>query len=334
VGKKTDRELPKKESKTGNQTSIKSNTIDAMRTVLLAAGFLALSGFTNPPHSLAQSAAQAPKFEVSSIRPCESEGGRSQAPDVSPGRINTHCQTVMALIQRAYVTYANGQSSWSWSVPISGGPAWIDSTRYTIEAKAVADPPSDIAPSGILQGPMMQALLEDRFKLKVHRETRQVPVYALTVLKSGLKLHAFQAGSCTPRNPGADMALPLEPGQKPYCDSPAAGGPGLYGLRVQPPQMILNLAATSLTQFARFLRLDRTVLDRTGVTGLFDFRLEYAFDSISAAGFLASTAAPADAGDTPSIFTAIQEQLGLKLEPTNGPSEFLNIHSVERPSEN
>lgn len=100
-----------------------------MRTVLPGAGLLALSGLTNPPHSLAQSAAQTPKFEVSSIRPCQSEGGRSQAPNVSQGRVNTNCQTVMALIQRAYVTYANGQSSWSWSVPISGGPAWIDSGR-------------------------------------------------------------------------------------------------------------------------------------------------------------------------------------------------------------
>jgi len=274
------------------------------------------------------------KWEAASIRPCEPGGGRSGGPRLSPGRLNTNCQTVMTLIQQAYVTFANGQFQAPWSVPISGGPAWVNSARYEIEAKAEGEPLPHM-----MEGPMMQALLEDRFRLKVHRETKEVPVYALTVAKGGFKLHPFKEGSCTPRDPEKGP-VPLEPGQKPYCGSLAAGGPGLYGVRVsiaEPSIWTLNLAATSMSVFCSNLRLDRPILDKTGITGLFDFHLEYAFDQVTAAGFPgvpAPAAAPPDPGSAPSIFTAIQEQLGLKLEPAKGPGEFLVVDSVERPSEN
>ena len=104
------------------------------------------------------------------------------------------CTTVQRLVQQAYGLFADGQMNPGSSLTVVGGPAWITSDFYEIDAKAEG-------PQGhaMMNGPMLQALLEDRFKLKIHRETRDVPVYALTVAAGGLKLEPFQ-GSCTPRD--------------------------------------------------------------------------------------------------------------------------------------
>jgi uncharacterized protein (TIGR03435 family) len=95
------------------------------------------------------------------------------------------------------VIYANGvaddKPGLVYTTPIGGGPAWINSARYTIEAKAEAD-----TSRGMMQGPMLQALLEDRFKVRIHRGTREVPVYELIAAKGGPKLTPFQEGSCMP----------------------------------------------------------------------------------------------------------------------------------------
>jgi uncharacterized protein (TIGR03435 family) len=100
----------------------------------------------------------------------------------------------MGLIQAAYVIFANGHAMTNPShIPISGGPEWINSDRYTIDAK-----PEDPQTLEMMNGPMLQALLEERFRLKVHREVREVPVYSLTEAKTGLKLKPFKEGSCTP----------------------------------------------------------------------------------------------------------------------------------------
>ena len=203
-------------------------------------------------------------------------------------------------------------------VPIEAGPAWINSERYTIEAKA------DVVPSqGMMHGPLLRALLEDRFHLKIHRETREIPVYALTVAKGGLKLKPFQEGSCTPIDFDAFFAqfppplLPEPPQGKRYCTTRGTSK-GLNNL-VEAEGMSLDLFTRDYLG-----RLDRPVINRTGVAGLFNFLLEFAPDD-----------APADdPAGAPSIFTALQQQLGLKLEASRGPGEFLVIDGVERPSEN
>ena len=185
-------------------------------------------------------------------------------------------------------------------------------------------------------GPMLQALLEDRFKVTIHRETREVPVYALTVANGGLKLPQFQEGSCTPidfttfretlaisRYSGHVFEPVFLPGVN-YCPNRGTGKGSLNMVEAQ---------GTSLDEFSRFFLsvMDRPVVNQTGITGLFNFHLEYAPDETMPGGGPSARGRPS-AG--PSIFTALREQLGLKLEPAQAPREFLVIHHVERPSEN
>ncbi len=257
-----------------------------------------------------------PKFEVASIRPstrCDT-GARSGGGS-SPGRLTLTCQSVEGLIGGAYVRFANGQfSTQPRGISIEGGPAWTRSERYDIKAKPEGD-----ASFEMMNGPMLQALLEDRFKLKIHRETREVPVYALVVAKGGHKLQPFKEGSCTP----IDINKFTPPPDSNNCHA--------RGTKKGSNQEV-NAQGMRVDDFSRiFLNgaLDRPVIDKTGITGRFDFHLEYAPDE--ATPFL--PAAPDPAGG-PSIFTALQEQLGLKLEPAKGPGEFRVIDSVERPSEN
>jgi uncharacterized protein (TIGR03435 family) len=192
---------------------------------------------------------------------------------------------------------------------------------------------------------MLQAILEDRFGLKSHRETREVPVYALTVLKGGIKLQALPAGGCDPRDPSKPRPVRgtpdgltevLQPGQKPTCAQLFVTAKGS-----DDPSTTLYATASNLTDFAGALRtvLDRPVINRTGITGMFDFRLQFAASRSAAGPALNSPGTPASPPPVsdppgPSIFTAIQDQLGLKLEAAKGPGEFLVIDSVQRPTDN
>jgi len=224
----------------------------------------------------------------------------------------------MGLIQAAYVIFADGHTiSSPMHIPISGGPGWINSDRYTIDAK-----PEEPQSEEMMNGPMMQALLEERFKLKIHHETREVPVYALTVAKAGPKLKPFKDGSCTPIDFTKLTMSALDsrvPGVN-YCRNVArpAGGIEIY-----------DAQGTSLDEFCilQFGRMDRPVINRTGIAGLFDIHLEFA------PGATNPDDAASDAAG-PSIFTALQQQLGLKLEAARGPGEFVVIDHVEKPSGN
>jgi uncharacterized protein (TIGR03435 family) len=191
---------------------------------------------------------------------------------------------------------------------ISGGPGWIRSAKFDIAAKSPASAPdyttiqffAGEAPELRLR---LQALLEDRFNLKLHREMKQLPVYVLTVGKSGAKLRAAA---------GADNAPPLW---------------GLTGKPNGEAAVWLKGKNTSMAQFADSLAsiTGRPVLDQTGLKGNFDFAMEYASDP-NAPG------ATPFAG--PDMFTAFQEQLGLKLDAARAPVEVLVIDRVEKPSAN
>jgi len=125
------------------------------------------------------------------------------------------------------------------SVPIDGGTAWIHSERHSINAKAESK-----ATPEMMQGPMLQALLEDRLKLKIHRETREIPVYALAVAKGGLKLEQFKEGSCTPRPP-IDLTKPPAP-------PPTLPSGGKYCTNVgtlKGPTMVVNVEGATLDDF-------------------------------------------------------------------------------------
>jgi uncharacterized protein (TIGR03435 family) len=264
--------------------------------------------------------ADTPKWQAVSIKPCTT-GSHSHA-SFSPGRLTLECQNLWFLVQAAYLLWAkNGAAAvpGAINVPIEGGPAWIKDAQYTISGKA-----EEAVKPGVMQGPMLQSLLEDRFKLRLHWENRDIPVYALVVAKSGPKLQAFKEGSCTRPN--------LDPTDGPQSPPPPA--PGETRCRASnrrsdqnPVTMTFDAQGFSLDQFSRMLALDRPVINKTGIAGLFDFRLEYANPMLTA------DAQKADVAAGPSIFTAV-EQLGLKLESDKGMGQFLVIDSIERPTGN
>lgn len=283
----------------------------------------------------AQSSA-APKFEVASVKPsttCGDSGaknGRSGAPGVSdPGRLDLRCRTAMDLIRMAYVQYPDGKRKPPGrQTPVLGAPAWLDSVRYDIDAKS--ESPQSVE---AMRGPMMQALLEDRFQLKIHRETRDVAVYALTAAKGGPKLQIAQNGRCIP----VDASHPLPPPSQRPADmhpcgvfAPSKTNDGVY------------MYGTTLANFCVQLSfvLDRDVIDKTGIAGVFDIHVDPPPDASTgdlsdvptprpAAGARASLIDPLGS----SILAAVQKA-GLRLEPAKGPGEFLVIDRVERPSGN
>lgn len=271
------------------------------------------------PYVYSQPAAPArPQFEVASIKvnkDCGSRRGGSGPPN--PGRMSILCWTAADMIQAAYVRWGSGPTPQP-NLKILGGPDWAESELYDVEAKADGDAPPDQ-----MYGPMMQTLLEARFHLKVHRETKELPVYALTVAKGGLKVAPIAEGSCEvfdvnhlPVPKPGDPARPFN-----FCGRQKPG--------TNAGNLTLDIFGTTMRQFSEgplSSRLDRPVIDRTGVTGRFDFHLE--FSPVQSSGDVAPEAAG------PSIFTAVQEQLGLKLESTKGPVRVVVVDHIERPSEN
>jgi uncharacterized protein (TIGR03435 family) len=247
------------------------------------------------------------QFEAATIKPsgvCEG-GGTPQ-----PGRLKLRCVTVGALIQMAHGSFANGVSYTPKIVQISGGPGWINSDRYDIEATAEGNPSQ-----AVMRGPMLQALLENRFKLGFHNETREGAVYALTVSKSGVKMPTMAEGSCTP----IDLKHPPVPGpvSANFCGTETRKKNGQI--------LTVNVHGISMADLANGLLAEltgKTVIDKTGLDGIFDFHLEYSPDQTD------------DATRGPSIFTALQEQLGLKLEATKGPVKVFVIDRLEKPSDN
>ena len=166
---------------------------------------------------------------------------------------------------------------------------------------------------------MLQSLLADRFKLTLHRETKELPVYDLVAAKGGLKLATPKDGNCTipdPKNP-----RPRE--QFPFCDNIRTGRGLIEAYGVTMPRFLASLSYV----------LGRVVFDKTGFRGIFDGRLEFAPDEAVAAANVGQPAPSTDSA-TPSIFTALQEQLGLKVESAKGPVEVLVIDHAERPAAN
>jgi uncharacterized protein (TIGR03435 family) len=210
---------------------------------------------------------------------------------------------------------------------IAGGPEWIGSDQYEVDAKAPGNP--DRAQIFL----MLQSLLENRFQLQIHRESREMPVFALVAARGGLKLPPPRDGSCV----GETKPLP-EPGDRmqPPGQSPTpAVRCGGVGVRLEAGGARLTGGKVPMTEFARALSrvLGRAVTDRTGFSGVFDVNLDFLPDDTTA-GLSAPPpgAIPAETASA-SIFSAVQH-LGLRLESTKGPVEVLVIDHVERPSAN
>lgn len=285
-------------------------------TLLIAAlsSVLLLAQPVSPP--------AAPKFDVVSIKPCKP--GVTKGGDSSPGRLSIGCALLAGtdntgLIQQAYNRYAAGQLTFFGVIPIEGGPDWIHSETFEIDAKSDGHPSMQM-----MLGPMMQAILQDRFKLKIHRETRQGPVYELALGKGFPKLKPLRDGSCTPPLVGHPLPA-LAPGQR-LCRN--AVGPGAVDFEGGTLSMLAGLMG---------LILDRPVIDKTGITNYFEIRLKFSpDDSAAPRPATIDPGSPSAVGspDAPGIFQAMQEQLGLKLVPAKGPVDVLVIDHVERPSEN
>jgi uncharacterized protein (TIGR03435 family) len=188
---------------------------------------------------------------------------------------------------------------------VSGGPAWIDSDRYDILAEA----PGRVRPTTDEQMAMLRQLLSERFNLKVHREGKEFPIYALTLAKNGPKL--------------TEAAPETSP----------EGSPPLVFV-VSPDGARLAARNATMRELAWVMQrsaLDRAVVDETGLAGRYDFDLEWTPDETQFGGNV-PTADPEHS--KPDLFAAMQQQLGLRLEATRGPIEALVLDRVERPSEN
>ncbi len=260
-------------------------------------------------------------YDVASIKPNKS-GTNMVRMMVRPDGLSAMGATLQMLIQNAYGIQ---------DFQIVGAPKWVSSDRYDIEAKmdgAQVEKFQTLGPDQrVLESKrMLQALLANRFKLAVHREMKDLPGYALVIAKNGPKLHDAKPGDTYPNGiKGPDG----QPGQG-LMIMGGMGGP-LTGQGINIENLVRVLSQ----------QLGRTILDETGLTGKYDFTLQWTPDErtgpMSAAtqggGSRSDDAPPPDASG-PSIFTAMQEQLGLKLESRKVPVEMLVIDHVEAPSEN
>lgn len=265
---------------------------DAMlRRMVLVALVIATSG------AMGQSPVPRPAktFEVATIKPVD-PGAKAARFIVmqGPHRFVEKNYTLKLLIAAAYDLNPR---------TISGGPGWVDSDHYDI----LAETPGDTRPTHEEQMTMLRGLLADRFQLAFHREQKEFSIYELEVAKGGAKLKQSTAA--------ADVA------------------PALISV-VYPQHITLPARNATMGDFVSLLQravLDRPVVDKTGLSGRFDFDLTWAPDESQFGGEV--PAAPADASSAP-FFTAIREQLGLRLVATKGPVEALVIDKAERPSAN
>ena len=248
--------------------------------------------------------AAAPAFEVATIRlaPPEAQGALFNFPQ--PGRMSINNFTLRMLIGQAY------QSELGPGFQIAGGPSWIEKDRYVILAQAPG------TTSRAEMGAMLKTLLVERFALKVHSDMKEVDAYALVMArkdaKTGPKLQKWD-GNCNGK--------PAPPAQS------NATGPRCAAF-FRPPGLVMRgvtMAVLANMLSASFANLGRPVVDRTSLEGEFDFDLETNFAPASA------NPAAADTGP-PSVFVALQEQLGLKLEPTRTTVKVLIVDSAQQPT--
>jgi bla regulator protein BlaR1 len=289
-----------------NRVGRRLNATGRMLLVVVAAVLLAGPVGLGLLNAAAQSSTRRPAFDVVSIKPTPEITGPGVDFSALPGgRLHVRNNPVLNLISNAY------------DLPqyrITGGPDWLRTDRYEIEAKA------DGAPTRSQMMLMVQTLLEDRFKLRVHRETREGQVYALSVAKGGLKLPPSKDGGCVDQSPGT--VLPATE-TRPNCGNNSLS-PRAENLAWEATRINMGGVARALAIVMR-----RPVLDKTAAAGFFDINVELP-PLQPAVG--TSDLSPLD--NNVSVFTVLRDQLGLSLESTRGPVEYLVIDAIERPSEN
>ena len=270
-------------------------------TRICAAALAAIVVFGGPA-SAQTPASGAAAFEVATVRENASGETRMHIEVLPGGRFNAINMTLWQMLSVAYPIDGRFRDD----IQLTGGPAWIKSARFDIVAKAEGSPTLDTNKPGatVTDGDrnavegiraMLRQFLAERFKLRMHHETRELPIYELRTTSRGTFGPAL-------RKAAADCGS--------LCGSIRMTAPG----RATATAVSIGSIAHTMTGWVR-----RTVVDKTGIDGPLDFTLTWA---------------PEGSTDTeaPSIFTAVQEQLGLKLEPARGPIDVLVIDGAERPT--
>jgi bla regulator protein BlaR1 len=303
----------------------------SLGAVLTIVGPIAI-GVLNGPRVSAQGDASRigeQKFEVASVKPNDGKDVKRVALMMQPGgRLQAENVPLNMLVRFAYEIQ---------EFQIVGLPDWKNSEHFDINAKTNGSPqPGQPGVVGPIQK-MMQSLLAERFKLVAHLEKRDMPIYALVTARADGKLGPGLRPSTVDC-----VALAAERARAGLPPAPPPGQPMQCGFRIGPGQMSgggmpLSQLAASLSNFVQ-----RVVVDRTGLPGSFDLDLKYTLDQGMMAQLLgtakagALAAAPPNDGpaasDAPSLFTALQEQFGLKLESSRGPVDVLVVEHVDRPS--
>jgi uncharacterized protein (TIGR03435 family) len=299
------------------------------KLLLMAVGLIAIVapivfGQANAAQGAAESRTQSTsatafEYEVASIKPNKSSDIKSKFWFRRDGLSATgvNLQTLIG--------FAYGVQGFQ----ISGVPDSLKSEKYDVEAKADRSVVDQLQKLNREQGRlavqhMLQALLANRFRLSVHTETKDLPVYALVKLKTGPKFQEAKPGDAYPNGiKGPD-------------------GVGGAGMMRMDRGVLIGQGVPLETLVAQLShQLGRTVVDQTGLTSKYDFTLQWTPDEGQGAMFKAAEGGPSGSNSAftaessgPSIFTALQEQLGLKLEPQKGPVEMIMVDHVERPSEN
>lgn len=286
---------------------------------------LTIFGIACQPRLAAQSqsvSTNSPTFEVASIKPHQGHEGMIVLDGPDPGRYSSMNISAKMLIEAAYGIQ---------DFQLTGGPSWIDSERFDIDAKI-----DDVTANQLRKlsheeqetrkGVILRSLLADRFNLKVTHVKKELPVFALVVADKGAKIKQVAPpppGAPFPRRPAAGNGpLPLPAGGKRF--SIKAGLCTIEG-RAEPLSQLTDMLS---------MQEGRPVLDQTGMKGTYDFTLEFAVQT-GPGGMPLPPAAMGNASETaPSLFSAIQEQLGLRLESTKALTDTIVIDHIDEPSAN
>jgi uncharacterized protein (TIGR03435 family) len=271
--------------------------------------------------SLAAQDAVPATFDVVSIKP-NTSGSLARSIGPQPGGFGG-----LNVSARELIAYAYGISQNAAAVQIVDGPAWLDGERFDVDARLA----TRLAPAQY--PPLLQRMLADRFRLQVHRETRTLPVFALVAARAD-------------RSAGPGMrANPIDCEARRAAARAAGGPPPLTGSGTTPPDRpvcalrimpgAMRGAAVSMSMLATYLGgvAGRQVIDRTGIAGTFDIDLDWTPDASTLPDPTRPDSKPVDANG-PSLFTALQEQLRLKLEADTAPLEVVVIDRLERPEAN
>ena len=289
--------------------------------VLLVTGLTMGVPRATPVHAQAQVAERLPSFEVASVKENRSGDLRSPMRAEPGGRFSATNVLLKFLIAEAFM----GPQPVHLSSRIVGGPDWINSTRFDIIAKASTEfrsspegPPNELFL-------MLRSLLEDRFKVRTHRETRELPVYELVVARADGKLGP-QLRQSTANCDGPPP--PRQPNEPPPCG--AMRGPARVMAGGIPMRRFAEMLTAIMAVGTPASADGRLVIDKTWLSGRFAFNLTWTPDQIPTVA--PPPGIPPVDPNGPSLVTALQEQLGLKLESAKGPVEVLVIDSVERPT--